>query len=228
MRIARNLRLSLRALAAQRVRAALAVAGTAVGVGGVLVLTAVAQGARHAVLRNIESLGRNLLVVTAGKLQSRAGRRVQGEGWTRQLRVEDANALVQGSGVIRRAAPTQEVASVARFGPIGNPTTVLGTTPDWPIVRRYPLAAGRFFSEAENDARARVAVIGAETRTSLFADSIDPIGRTIRINQIPFEIVGVLASKGISVDGSATEDDRIVVPIETLLNRLSNLVYVKA
>jgi len=227
MRLARNLRLSLRALAAQRVRAALAVAGTAVGVGGVLVLTAVAQGARQAVLHNIESLGRNLLVVTAGKLQARAGRRVQGEGWTRQLRVEDAHALVRGSNAVRRAAPAQEIAAVARFGPIGNPTTVLGTTSDWPTVRRYPLAAGRFFSETENYARARVAVIGAETRTSLFADSIDPIGRTIRINRIPFEIIGVLASKGISIDGSATEDDRIVVPIETLLNRLSNLVYVK-
>jgi putative ABC transport system permease protein len=117
---------------------------------------------------------------------------------------------------------------VARFGPIGNPTTVLGTTPEWRIVRQYPLAEGRFFTHNENERRARVAVIGHETRTSLFSDSIDPLGKTIRVGRVPFVVIGVLASKGVSVDGAATEDDRIVIPLETALHRMSNLVYVKA
>jgi putative ABC transport system permease protein len=228
MRSARNLRLSVRALAAHRTRAALAILGTAVGVGGVLVLTAIAQGARSEVLRSIESLGRNVLVINAGKLQSRAGRQVAGEGWTRRLRADDATAIVQGSSAVLRAAPVQEIGSVARFGPIGNPTTVLGTTPEWRIVRQYPLAEGRFFTHNENERRARVAVIGHETRTSLFSDSIDPLGKTIRVGRVPFVVIGVLASKGVSVDGAATEDDRIVIPLETALHRMSNLVYVKA
>jgi putative ABC transport system permease protein len=99
-----------------------------VGVAGVLVLTSVARAARAEVLRNIESLGRNVLVVNAAKMQSRAGGQVAGEGWTRRLLPDDAAAIVTGSNAVLRAAPAQEISLVARFGPLGNPTTVLGTT----------------------------------------------------------------------------------------------------
>ena len=227
MRIARNLKLSVRVLSANRVRTTLAVAGTAVGVAGVLVLTAIGEGARAEVMRKIEGLGRNLLVVTANKLDSRAGRTLTGDGWTRQLRVEDAIAIEEASRHVVRAAPGQDRGMLAKFGSIQNPTTVLGTTPEWQQIRQFPLAEGRFFTEEENRARDRVAVLGWATRTNLFPDSVKPVGSTIRIGRVPFEVVGVLASKGMSVDGSATEDDRIIVPLETALRRLFNIEYLK-
>jgi ABC-type antimicrobial peptide transport system permease subunit len=227
MRIARNLRLSVRVLSANRLRTALAVGGTAIGVAGVLALTAIGEGARAAVIRRIEGLGRNMLVVTAGKMDSRAGRTLTGEGWTRQLRVEDVTAIETASRHVVRAAPGQDRGLLAKFGPIQNPATVLGTTPEWQQIRQFPLAAGRFFTEEENRARARVAVLGWATRMALFPDSVRPVGSSIRIGRIPFEVVGVLASKGTSVDGSATEDDRIVVPLETALRRVFNTEYLK-
>lgn len=227
MRLSRNLRLSLGAFATHRIRTALAVTGTAVGVAGVLVLTAVGDGARSAVERRIESMGRNMLVVSAGKLESRAGREVEGEGWFQTLTTTDAAALLSGSPGVLRAAPAQDRAMVAKFGSIQSPATVVGTTPDWRIIRQFPLAEGRFFTEEENQDRARVAVLGAAIRRNLLGDSVQVLGRSIRIGPVPFEVIGVLGSKGVSIDGNATEDDKIFVPLETAQRRLFNLDYIK-
>lgn len=139
----------------------------------------------------------------------------------------DAAAILHGTGAVVRVAPAQDLAMVAKFGATTSPVTVLGTTPEWRAIRQFPLAAGRFFTDAENLGRARVAVLGSDARANLFPDSMDPVGRTIRLGRVPFEVVGVLASKGVSVDGSATEDDRIVVPLETAPHRLFNLEWVK-
>ena len=228
MRLARNLRLSVRALAVHPVRTALAMASAAVGVAGVLLLTAVATGARAAVVERIELLGRDLLVVNAGKHVSRGGRALEGEGWVNTLRPADAEAIRRGSPHVLLAAPVQEQGMTARFGPVSSPAKILGTTPAWAAIRRYPLSAGRFFTDAENASRSRVAVLGADAQRSLFPDSINPLGKMIRIGRVPFRVVGVLEAKGISVDGAATEDDRIVVPIETALLRVFNLDYLKA
>jgi putative ABC transport system permease protein len=227
MRIARNLRLSARALLMHRLRAALALVGTAVGVAGVLVLTAIGDGARTVVIRQIESLGRNVLTITAGKRESRGGRSIQGGGWTRELRVEDGAAIVYGTPAVTRAAPLQQGDVLVKFGAIQSPATVIGTTPEWQQIRQFPVVRGRFFTHAENDRRERVAVIGSRARDHLFPDSADPLGTTLRLGRVPFEVIGVLASKGVSVDGNASEDDRIIVPLETALRRLFNLDYLQ-
>ncbi|MGH7561488.1 MAG: ABC transporter permease, partial [Gemmatimonadales bacterium] len=227
MRLARNLRLSLRTFASHKVRTALAIAGAAVGVAGVLVSTAIGEGAQSAVVRRIGSLGRNMLVVSAEKLDSRAGRRIQGEGWTRTLVVDDAAAILEGSSAIVRAAPAQDRAMTAKLGAVRAPATVVGTTPEWRVIRQFPLAEGRFFTHEETEGLARVAVLGASVRTALSPDAQEVIGRTVRIGRVPFRIVGVLASKGMSVDGFATEDDRILVPLPTALRRLFNIEYLK-
>ena len=227
MRIARNLRLSVRVLLGNRIRTALAIGGTAVGVAGVLVVTAIGEGARAAVMDRIARLGRNMLVVTAGKMDARGGRTLTGEGWTRALRTHDATAIAQGSRHVLRAAPAQDRGLLAKFGPFQSPATVLGTTTDWQRIRQFPIAEGRFFTPDENQARERVAVLGWAVRAALFPDSIRPVGSTIRVGRVPFEVVGVLAAKGVSIDGSATEDDRIIVPLETAQRRLFNAEYLK-
>jgi putative ABC transport system permease protein len=214
------------ALATHRVRAGLAIAGTAIGVAGVMVLTAIGEGARLAVLRRVESLGRNMLVVSAGKAQSRPWRALQGEAESADLSVDDATAIVRASQYVVRAAPGQDRGMRAKYGPIQNPTTVLGTTPEWREIRQFPLALGRFFTHQEDHRRDRVAVLGSAARISLFPDTASPLGRTIRIGRVPFRVIGVLASKGVSVDGTATEDDRIVVPLETAMRRLFNVDHI--
>ncbi|MGH7472290.1 MAG: ABC transporter permease, partial [Longimicrobiales bacterium] len=164
MRIAKNLRLSLQALAVHRLRAALAVAGAAVGVAGVVALTAVGTGARNAVIRRIEALGRNMIVITPGQADALPGRARQGEGSVQNLRLDDAHAILRGTAAIRRAAPALDGGMSAKFGRIMTPVTVLGTTPDWRAIRQFDIAQGRFFTDDENAARVRVAVLGADAR----------------------------------------------------------------
>jgi putative ABC transport system permease protein len=205
-----------------RLRTVLAIVSAATGIAGVVVLTAVGDGARREMLGRIERLGRNTLVISAARIEPRAGRRRQGEGRAISLRADDATAVANASPSILRAAAIQDRDMRARFGRVESPATILGTTPDWFQIRRFELAAGRFFSFAENADRARVAVLGADVRTSLFPDSIDPIGRTIRIGRVPFVVIGWLQPRGASIVGAASEDDRIIVPLETALRRVFN------
>lgn len=221
----RALRLSARSFMVHPVRTALAIAGTSLGVAAVLILTAMGEGARRAVTARIDQLGRNMLVISTGKVESRGGRAVEGEGWYRSLRRADAAALGRLPGV-RQVAPAQDRGMIAKFGAIQSPATVVGTTAEWRSIRQFPLAAGRFFTRAEGAERARVAVLGAAVNRSLFGDS-GAVGRTIRIAGVPFLVVGALAAKGVSLDGTATEDDRIFVPLETALRRLFNTDVLK-
>jgi putative ABC transport system permease protein len=203
----------------------LAIAGTSLGVAAVLILTAIGEGARRAVTARIDQLGRNMLLISAGKVESRGGRVVVGEGWNRSLRPADAEALGRLQGV-RQVAPAQDRGMVAKFGAIQSPATVVGTSAEWRTIRQFPLAAGRFFTGAEGAERARVAVLGALVTRSLFGDS-SAVGHTIRIGGVPFMVVGALVAKGVSLDGTATEDDRIYVPLETALRRLFNTDVLK-
>lgn len=227
MRIRRNLRLSLAALSAHRLRATLAVAGSAVGVAGVLLVTAVGEGARNELMGRLDSLGRELLIVTPAPVDGRTRLLRGGSGAERSLVLDDAVALSHGSSTIRRAVPVVDGGRVVRAGRRRTPMTILGSTTDWPAVRRFALADGRFFNRAEEDTDARVAVLGADARAGLFADSTDAVGRTIRIGNVPFLVIGVLAPKGMSAGGTATEDDRIIVPIGTAMRRLLGVDYLR-
>jgi putative ABC transport system permease protein len=105
--------------------------------------------------------------------------------------------------------------------------TVVGTTADWIEIRQFRLARGRFLNDGDDAGRARVVVLGASAKTSLFPDTIEATGRTVWIDRTPFEVIGVLEPKGVSIDGRATEDDRIFVPLQTAMRRLFNIDYIR-
>jgi putative ABC transport system permease protein len=203
-----------------RLRTGLAVAGTAIGVAGVLVLTAIAEGARSRVLDELESLGGDALIITPSPVDARTRLLRGGSSARRSLLRGDAGSIASGSLAIRRAVPVVDGTRLVRNGTVRDAISVIGTTPEWQAARRFQLAAGRFFTAAENDALARVAILGMDARISLFPDTADPIGRTIRIGTVPFVVTGVLAAKGMSASGTATEDDRIVIPLETAMRRV--------
>lgn len=225
MRLFRGLPISVRALTTHRLRSALAVAGIAVGIAGVVLLAAIGAGARGAVLQRIEALGSNLLVVTPTTLDPRAGRARRGETRAQTLRIGDAAAITHGSAAVRRTAPVRDLNVTLKSGRFTAPATLIGTTPAWLPIRDFSLRRGRFFDAAENARRARVAVLGAAIAASLFPDSLDPVGTTLRIDWVPFEVIGVLAPRGMSVAGASSEDDRVFVPVQTALRRLANLDY---
>jgi putative ABC transport system permease protein len=224
MRLARALRPALRALAAHRLRAGLALCGVAIGVAAVLLTGALGAGTEREVSRSLEAMGTNLLVVRPAPAK-RLGARQEVRGFVTTLTPADAAALAELDAV-DEAMPGMEGTLRVKGGGGSVTATVLGATRAFPKVRRFRLGAGRFF-DAEDEAGARrVAVLGARVAERLFGDepAAALIGRGLRLRGIPFEIVGVLESKGVLADGS-DEDNTIVIPIRTALRRVFNVDY---
>jgi putative ABC transport system permease protein len=225
MRLGRNLLLSVKAILRHRVRTALALSGTAVGVGAVLVMTAVGEGAEDQVITEIEALGRNLLVVSAADAP-RVPWRQRTTPKVTTLTLDDADAILAQASEVSLAVPAQDRAFRAKYGTISTMTKVMGTTPAYEEVRDFRTVQGRYFNEDENRTSARVAVLGSRVRELLFPDG-NPVGKTVRLGKIPFVVIGVLESKGATVDGLSEEDNQVLIPIQTAMRRAFNLDFIK-
>jgi putative ABC transport system permease protein len=223
MKLLKGTKIALKTLGAHKMRTALAVIGIVIGVSAVVLMVAIGRGAQEAVLKKIQGLGTNLVIVTAGKVRIIAGRPRQ-TGNTTSLTVRDAEALAAESSAIAGAAPFQGKKYLVKYGEASTNTIVSGTTSDFPDIRNFRPTAGRFFTEDEVKAVMRVAVLGRTVVHNLFEDRA-AIGETIRINNVPFEIIGVLEEKGINAIGQ-DDDDQILIPITTVMRRLMNIVYV--
>ena len=225
MRLARNLLLSTRALIRHRIRTALALSGIAVGVGAVLVLTAVGEGMEQKVIREIDALGRNLLIVSAVDAQ-RVPWRQRTVAKVNTLVLEDADAVLRGAPDVLMIAPAQDFGRRVKHGAMSTRTTVLGTTPDYEEIRDFRVVSGRYFTQEEDRNSARVVVLGSRVDELLFPDE-EAVGKTLRLGNISFQIIGVLESKGTTVDGLSEEDNKVVIPIRTALRRVFNVDYIK-
>ena len=223
MRLGRNLLLSTKVLLRYRVRTALALSATAAGVGAVLVMTAVVKGAEERVVNEIEALGRNLLVVSAA-VAERVPWRPRTNVKVTTLIPADADAILQEVPMVGRVAPAQDRTLRVKYGRISTMTKVLGTTPDYEEVRGFRCVEGRYFTPEENRNSARVVVLGSRVRELLFPGE-DPLGKALRVGQVSFLIIGVLESKGSTVDGLSGEDNQVLIPLQTALRRVFNLDY---
>jgi len=219
MKWVRNVSLSRTALGRHKARTLLAITSTAVGVAAVVAMVAIGEGAERDVVSRVQAMGRNMLVVIAAPAERRAGRSYARGATVETLTRSDAEAIAEQSGFVVRVAPSQDAAKQVTHLDRSTPATVRGTTPEYEAIRAFPTATGRFFTAEENRAGMRVAVLGSQVAGRLFPDA-DPIGRIIRIGRVPFEVVGVLIAKGVSVDGAAEEDNQVLVPLNTALRRL--------
>jgi putative ABC transport system permease protein len=223
MKLIKGTKIALKTLGAHKMRTALAVIGIVIGVSAVVLMVAIGRGAQESVLKKIQGLGTNLLIVTAGKVRIIAGRPRQ-TGNTTSLTVRDAEVLASESSAIAAASPFQGKKYLVKYGDASTNTIVSGTTPEFPDIRNFRPAAGRFFTDDEVKASLRVAVIGKTIVRNLFEDRAS-IGETIRINNVPFEVIGVLEEKGVNAIGQ-DDDDQILIPITTVMHRLMNVIYV--
>ena len=221
MRLLRGLRLSTRALFAQKVRTTLALASVAVGVAAVVVTGAIGTGAEKEVLRQTESMGTNLLVVRPAQIKSSAARK-QIRGVVTSLKPEDYEAIRELAPV-EEAVPGAEGTLIVKAGSDAMSAMVLGTTSPYIEVCRFRLQRGRFLDDEDNRNARRVTVLGARVNDTLF-DGQDAIGHDIRIRGVPFEIIGVLEAKGVLADGS-DEDNEVLIPIRTALRRVFNSTW---
>lgn len=199
-----------RALRANRLRSLLTMLGIIIGVGAVVVMLAVGQGAQAMVQQQIASMGSNLLIVLSGA-SSTSGVRI-GAGTTPTLTFNDAIAIAELPSVAH-AAPTQPGTAQAVFGSNNWSTSITGATPAYFLVRDWNIVRGDAFTEAEVRSGARVALLGHTAARNLFGDS-DPVGKTLRIKNSPFQVIGLLSTKGQSLDGR-DQDDSIIIPLTT-------------
>jgi len=225
MKIARSIKISRKQLLAHKLRTALALIGIIIGVSAVIIMVAIGNGAQNEVLGKIEAMGTNLIIVNAGQVQRSAGR-MQVRGTVTTLRLEDAEALQRTVLLVQSAAPVQSKKMQVKLGNVSSNTTIVGTSVEFPGVRNFHTAKGYFFSEEENRASRRVAVLGQTVVKNLF-DSANPIGETIRIGRIPFQVIGVMEPKGVDLNG-IDQDDQIFIPIKTALRRVFNQDYINS
>ncbi len=209
MSLLEMVRLALSRLRTSRLRTFLTMLGVIIGVASVVALVGVGQGATSGITSRLQGLGTNLLTVSPGSTTTGFTRSAAGSATT--LTQEDAQALAKIGGV---AAVEPEVSGQGFLvnGDSNTTTTVLGTTPAYPYVRAYDIAQGSFFNQASVDNALRVVVLGATTASDLGLAG-DAVGRTVTITGIPFEVVGVLATKGSS--GAFSQDDQAIIPIST-------------
>jgi putative ABC transport system permease protein len=203
------------ALATHRMRSFLTMLGMVIGVAAVILMMAIGQGAQATVRSAIESMGSNLFIITSGATTA-SGARVAA-GTAPSLTFDDADAI-RNLPEIGAGAPVAPGSAQLIYAGLNWNTVVYGTTPDYVVVRDWSVASGGFFSEADVRSAARVAVIGAVVARELFGDE-DPVGKIIRIRQAPFEVIGVLAAKGQSLDGR-DQDDLVIVPISSAQQKI--------
>jgi putative ABC transport system permease protein len=217
-------RIALRALARNKLRAFLTMLGIIIGVGAVIAMVAIGEGAKSTIRAQIASLGTNVLIVLPGS-NSQGGVRL-GTGNVNTLLDSDARAIVRelrsvsfASPVLRR--PDQVVAGNLNWG-----TLAQGVAPEFQQIRDWQVADGRFLHEGDMESAAKVAVIGETVARQLFGND-NPIDAVIRIRNIPFRVVGLLAPKGQTGQGT-DQDDTLMIPYTTMQKRLMRITYVQS
>jgi putative ABC transport system permease protein len=213
------------ALLGNKVRSGLTMLGIVIGIASVIAMLAIGQGAKDAVNASIESLGSNLIIVTPGA-QRGAGVTVSaGRGSARTLTAADAGALGNLPGVAAVAPELDGRYQLVVSGANTN-TSVIGTVPAYAGVRNLEMEEGSFITESHERSLAKVVVLGPAVRDDLFGEGADAIGKPIRINKIPFTVIGVTAAKGGS--GFNSPDDAAYVPLAVAEHYLAGDDYVSS
>jgi putative ABC transport system permease protein len=199
-----------RAMGANRLRTFLTMLGMVIGVGAVVLMMSIGQGAQYAIKQTISAMGSNLFILLSGSTQAGGVRSGSGGGYT--LNVNDAQAIAELPGV-QAVAPIHSGSAQVVYGPNNWNTSVIGTMPGYLDARSWPVVAGSAFTDSDVRSATRVALIGQTAAQNLFGDE-SPLGKTIRIRQSPFVIVGVLGVKGQGMDGR-DQDDTLIIPLTT-------------
>jgi len=203
--------IALRSLIANKLRAGLTMLGIIIGVGAVIALVAAGAGTQAQVAARFESLGSNLLVISSGSMSFRG---VSHGVSAQSLSNDDVEAIVRLAHSVSAIAPEYSVQSQqVVYRNKNTQTQLLGVTPAYQVVREWQVDRGRFIESLDYANKAKVAVLGVSVAEELFGDLVDPIRKTIKINRQNYEVVGILASKG--VGGFQNLDDQVFIPLST-------------
>ncbi|MBM3733087.1 MAG: MacB family efflux pump subunit [Acidimicrobiia bacterium] len=215
------IKMALRSLRANLFRSLLTLLGIVIGVGSVVAMLAIGDGAKREVLTRIQALGTNLLLVRPGAPNVRMG-----GGVIATLTVDDAQEIARIDNV-RVAVPEIGGGVTVRYGNVDYLTSATATSEKYPIARDWPMANGVFFGADEVKSYVPVATLGRTVVNNLFPPGVDPVGRYVLINNIPFQVMGVMAPKGATPFGSDM-DDVVFVPLTTGSLRLFGIRHLRA
>ena len=212
------IRVAFRALQRNKMRAALTMLGIIIGVSAVVAMVSIGQGAQAAVQAQIDSIGTNLLFVSAGAQNVGGVRSGTGDSGTNTLTVEDLDAIKREVPSVSMVTPTVNARGQLVAGNLNWNTSIQGVSEQFPDVRKWTVQSGEFFSDSDVRTAARVLVIGRTIADNLFAGA-DPIGQTIRVQNLPFRVVGVMARKGQDQQGR-DQDDIAFTPYTTVQKKI--------
>jgi putative ABC transport system permease protein len=218
-----SLEIALRALASNKMRSGLTMLGIIIGISAVIVLVSVGQGVQTMVAEQMEDVGANLMFVMPGELEASNSSMKSNflrSANTSTLTLKDAEALADPANVPDAAVVAPEFVGTGTvvYGNKNTQTTISGVTPDFTVIRSFYPILGSFIRESDLHTNARVAVLGQTVLEELFPVGVNPIGQDIKINRVPFRVIGIMEEKG----GTAfsDEDDVVIVPLTTAQTRL--------
>ncbi len=223
MKCAKLIRNAAKNLAVNKMRTGLAILGIVIGIGSVIALMSMGEATKASVQSRIESLGANLLTVSPSGQRTGVVRGAVGGGTT--LTLDDALSIATSKEIttIQSISPVYSGRSQVTAGRNNTNTQVMGVTSSYQTVRKVDMASGKFISDTDNSAVARVAVLGPTTAEDLFGTGVNPVGQTLKINGQTMQVIGITTSKGGS--GPNNADDAIYIPLSTAQKRIFGVKY---
>jgi putative ABC transport system permease protein len=224
LRILATLKIAGRALRRNKLRTVLTMLGMIIGVGAVIAMVSIGNGAKFRIEEQIASMGRNVILIWAGNF-TRGGIH-SGRGGAGTLTIQDAEEIEREIPGVSAVSPEVRMGAQIAAGNENWATTVLGESPEYFDIRQWPIIEGASFTEQDVRSAGKVAVIGKTIADQLFPGE-DPLGHVLRIRNAPFQIVGMLSPKGLSVQGS-DQDDIIIVPYSSAMKRVQRVSNVRS
>lgn len=211
------LKISLKALRKNTFRTFLTMLGIIIGVASVITMLAIGQGSKDSIESSISNLGSNLIMISPGS--SRMGGVSLGSGTFRPFEISEVEAIENNCPSVRWVTPIVNVRSQLISGSANWSASVTGAYANYPDIRSLELQSGTFFTTQDVNRATKVCVLGSTVAKELFGEYADPVGSSIRINKVPFKVLGVLKEKGASMMG-ADQDDIVIAPFSTVQKRL--------
>jgi putative ABC transport system permease protein len=224
MHLGSTLTVSFRALRRNTMRSILTALGIIIGVGAVIAMVSIGNGAKSMVEAQIAALGENVLLIFSGSV-SQGGAR-SGSFGAGTLTVDDAEAIPREVATVIAVSPEVRTGSQVLANGLNWSTQILGESADYLSIRQWPLSEGTMFSDADVRSVAKTCIIGQTIVNQLFPDG-SPVGQTLRIRNQPFKVSGVLTPKGLSVQG-ADQDDLVIVPYTSAMKRVAKQTMLRS
>jgi putative ABC transport system permease protein len=226
MKLFNLIRIALRALQRNKLRAFLTMLGIIIGVGAVIAMVAIGQGSKKSIQDQLSSMGSNMITIRPNSNQTPGGGARLDASNVQTLSLDDIKAIQSQAQYINAVSPAVQGRGQAINGSMNWPTTMQGVSPDFLTIRNWPLKEGSAFTEADVNGAAKVCLIGQTVVENIFERGDDPVGKTIRFNKIPFKIIGVLAEKGENAFGQ-DQDDILLAPYTTVQKRILAIPYIQ-